>query len=98
MVMNKKIKHTEVFQSFNIIVFGGDGDLAFRKIYPALFHRDQDQQLLCPYNIVAITRKNPAEFDFHAQLIHFLNGSKEREAGDKTMACNLYKVKMGEEG
>jgi glucose-6-phosphate 1-dehydrogenase len=37
---NKKTNfNTERFQSFNIVVFGGDGDLAIRKIYPALFHR-----------------------------------------------------------
>jgi len=94
MVMNKKIKHTEVFQSFNIIVFGGDGDLAFRKIYPALFHRDQDQQLLCPYNIIAITRKNPTEFDFHAQLIHFINDSKERETSSLSIDNFSNRVKL----
>ena len=88
------MKHTEVFQSFNIIVFGGDGDLAFRKIYPALFHRDQDLQLLCPYNIIAITRKNPTEFDFHAQLIHFLNDSKERETSSLSIDTFANKVKL----
>ena len=55
--MTRKSKHTEKFQNFNLIVFGGTGDLALRKIYPALFHRYRDQQLTCDYNIIAITRK-----------------------------------------
>ena len=42
--MTKKNRHTEEFIPFNLVVFGGDGDLALRKIYPALFHRDQDGQ------------------------------------------------------
>ena len=33
--MTRKSKHTEKFQNFNLIVFGGTGDLALRKIYPA---------------------------------------------------------------
>ena len=32
--MAKKIKHKEQFQNFNLVVFGGTGDLALRKIYP----------------------------------------------------------------
>lgn len=43
-------------QPFNIIVFGGDGDLAVRKIYPALFHRFVDNQLDVPFQIFAINR------------------------------------------
>ncbi|MFM7388384.1 MAG: hypothetical protein ACKO5L_09510 [Bacteroidota bacterium] len=35
--MAKKTKDTETFSQFNVVVFGGNGDLAFRKIYPALF-------------------------------------------------------------
>ena len=53
----KKSKHTEVFESFNLVVFGGDGDLALRKIYPALFHRQIDGQLLCEYNVIATQEK-----------------------------------------
>ena len=92
--MGKKIKHTEVFQPFNIIVFGGDGDLAFRKIYPALFHRDQDGQFLCPYNIVSITRRDPNELNFNSQLVHFLNESKEKETSTQDIHTFAEKVKL----
>ena len=73
--MTRKSKHTEKFQNFNLIVFGGTGDLALRKIYPALFHRYRDQQLNCDYNIIAITRKKDYEKEFNAQLIQFIKAS-----------------------
>ena len=92
--MGKKMKHTEVFQPFNIIVFGGDGDLAFRKIYPALFHRNQDGQFLCPYNIVSITRRDPNELNFNSQLVHFLNESKEKETSTQDIHTFAEKVKL----
>ena len=92
--MSKKNKHTEVFNPFNIIVFGGDGDLALRKIYPALFHRDQDGQLLCPYNIIAITRRNPKEFDFYTLLNKFLTESKDKETDPLDIEKFASKVKL----
>ena len=45
--MTRKMKHTEKFENFNLMVFGGTGDLALRKICPALFHRYLDQKLTC---------------------------------------------------
>ena len=75
--MAKKTKHTEKFEPFNIVVFGGDGDLALRKIYPALFHREMDGQFLTEYNIIAITRKEDHESIFYADLTKFLLSSAE---------------------
>ena len=72
--MSKKIKHTEEFEPFNIVVFGGEGDLAIRKIYPALLHRELDGQFLSSFNIIAITRKSQSESTFYQDLTkHLLN-------------------------
>ena len=30
---------------FNLVIFGGDGDLSKRKIIPAVFHRFADKQI-----------------------------------------------------
>ena len=76
--MTRKMKHTEKFENFNLIVFGGTGDLALRKIFPALFHRYLDQQLTCQYNIIAITRKNGQEKEFNEQLNLFIEASIEK--------------------
>jgi glucose-6-phosphate 1-dehydrogenase len=69
----KNNTHQERFQPFNIVVFGGDGDLSIRKILPALFHRDLDGQINIPYNIIVVTRKDPDTKAFHDRLIPFLS-------------------------
>jgi len=71
----KNNTYQERFQPFNIVVFGGDGDLSIRKILPAIFHRDLDGQLNIPYNVIAITRKDPEVQAFHERLIPFLEVS-----------------------
>ena len=41
---------------FDIVVFGGTGDLAYRKLFPSLFLRDADGQLTNPTRIVGVSR------------------------------------------
>ncbi|MCA3264322.1 MAG: glucose-6-phosphate dehydrogenase [Telmatospirillum sp.] len=43
---------------FDYVVFGGTGDLATRKLLPALFHRDFDGQIPAGARIFAISRKD----------------------------------------
>jgi glucose-6-phosphate 1-dehydrogenase len=31
--------------AFDLIIIGGSGDLALRKLLPALYHRDGDEQI-----------------------------------------------------
>ena len=42
--------------TFDIVVFGGTGDLAFRKLMPALYHRDRDGQIRPDCRIVSVSR------------------------------------------
>ncbi|MFM7637404.1 MAG: glucose-6-phosphate dehydrogenase [Crocinitomicaceae bacterium] len=85
--MSKKNKNIEEFDSFHIVVFGGDGDLARRKIYPALFHRHQDGQFSKNFKIIAITRKEPNKTLFSRELIKFLKVSE----GDQTKVEEIEK-------
>ncbi|ABW16353.1 glucose-6-phosphate 1-dehydrogenase [Parafrankia sp. EAN1pec] len=39
-----------------IVVFGGTGDLAMRKLMPALYHRDRDGQLTPDSRVIAVSR------------------------------------------
>jgi glucose-6-phosphate 1-dehydrogenase len=73
--MNKKKYPIEKFEPFNIIVFGGGGDLAMRKIYPALFHRYLDGQFGDAFNIIAVTRKDKEDFPFQDELKKFIKES-----------------------
>ena len=41
---------------FDLIIFGGSGDLAMRKLLPALYHRDRDGQFTGDSRIVAVGR------------------------------------------
>jgi len=77
--MNKKKRPIEQLEPFNIIVFGGCGDLAMRKIYPALFHRYLDGQFGDAFNIIAVTRKQTEVFPFQDELTKFIKASMKEE-------------------
>lgn len=40
----------------DVVVFGGTGDLAIRKLLPALYHRDRDGQLTPDSRVIAMSR------------------------------------------
>ncbi len=84
--MYKKKNTFEKLEPFNIIVFGGGGDLAMRKIYPALFHRFIDGQFGDTFNIIAVTRKDKEGFPFHDELSRFI---KESMKEDKDIALEI---------
>lgn len=42
---------------FDLVVFGGTGDLAYRKLFPALFNRFRDEQLSEPTKIIGTSRQ-----------------------------------------
>ena len=44
-------------QPFDLVVFGGTGDLALRKLLPALYHRDADGQLPEDARVIAVSRQ-----------------------------------------
>ncbi|MGB1039280.1 MAG: glucose-6-phosphate dehydrogenase [Flavobacteriales bacterium] len=52
--MNKTLKNA------NIVIFGGDGDLALRKIFPALYYRIEDNQITTETKIIVVS-KNPLD-------------------------------------
>ncbi len=43
-------------ESFDLVIFGGTGDLAMRKLLPALYHRDRDGQLTDDSRIIGASR------------------------------------------
>ncbi|HEY1944334.1 MAG TPA: glucose-6-phosphate dehydrogenase [Roseiarcus sp.] len=44
-------------QPFDLVVFGGTGDLAYRKLFPALFHRELSEQFTEPSRIIGAARR-----------------------------------------
>lgn len=58
---------------FDLVVFGGTGDLAYRKLFPALFRRDHDHQFTEPTRIIGISRKDMPVDAFKATVLDALN-------------------------
>jgi glucose-6-phosphate 1-dehydrogenase len=52
--MNARIVKVE---PFDLVVFGGTGDLAYRKLYPALFNREKSEQFSEPTRIISVSRR-----------------------------------------
>jgi glucose-6-phosphate 1-dehydrogenase len=60
----------------DFVIFGGTGDLAFRKLLPALYLRDRDGQLSADTRIIAVARAGLDEPGYrhkmHAELCRFV--------------------------
>ena len=55
-------------EPFELVVFGGTGDLAFRKLYPSLFHRHRSDQFTEPTRIVGVSRRRLDVGEFRAKV------------------------------
>ena len=53
---------------FDLIIFGGTGDLAMRKLLPALYHRDRDKQVTGKSRIIAVGRRELDRGAYLAQV------------------------------
>ncbi|MGF1593358.1 MAG: glucose-6-phosphate dehydrogenase [Kiloniellaceae bacterium] len=49
---------------FELVVFGGTGDLAYRKLLPALYLRDRAGQIVGPSRIIAVSRREMSDAAF----------------------------------
>lgn len=54
---------------FDLVIFGGTGDLAKRKLLPALYHRDADGQFSDDSQIIAVSRRDWNTADY-VQWVH----------------------------
>jgi len=61
--------------TFDLIIFGGTGDLAMRKLLPALYHRDRDDQLTPESRIIAASRGALSREDYLARVEDSLRSS-----------------------
>ena len=69
---------------FDLVVFGGTGDLACRKLYPALFHRERSEQFSEPTRIIGVSRRRLDRDAFRATVKDALTkyGALDDRAGD----------------
>jgi glucose-6-phosphate 1-dehydrogenase len=66
--------------SFNLVVFGGTGDLACRKLYPALFHRFLEGQFSSDTRIIGASRQRLTLKDFTSLVAKALESHAPDEA------------------
>ena len=57
-----------VVDPFDYVVVGGTGDLAKRKLFPALFHRELDGQLPDQARIIGVARSELSDAEFVTQV------------------------------
>jgi glucose-6-phosphate 1-dehydrogenase len=55
---------------FDLVIFGGAGDLALRKLMPALYHRDCDCQMPAQSRIISIGRSQIGHEEFIERVGH----------------------------
>jgi glucose-6-phosphate 1-dehydrogenase len=64
-------------EPFDLVVFGGTGDLAYRKLFPALYHRDRDGQFTEPTRIIGVSRREMSKEEFRESVRKALEEHKE---------------------
>ena len=70
---------------FDLIIFGGSGDLALRKLMPALYHRDGDGQIPAACRIIGVGR-SPLTLDSYLTNIRKgLEANLRSETVDETL-------------
>jgi glucose-6-phosphate 1-dehydrogenase len=66
-------------KQFNIVVFGGTGDLSKRKIIPALYHRFIDGQIKVPFEIICISREKTDLSSFEEEVAKFIGEASKSD-------------------
>jgi glucose-6-phosphate 1-dehydrogenase len=72
-------------QPFDLVVFGGTGDLARRKLMPSLYYRDRDGQIPDASRIIGSSRRELGRDEYRAQIEQALR--EHVEPGDLDDAC-----------
>jgi glucose-6-phosphate 1-dehydrogenase len=78
-------------QPFDAVIFGGTGDLAERKLLPALYHRERDGQISDPTRFIGASRSNMSnkayrDFAKKALLEHVKKDELDAAIIDKFLA------------
>lgn len=68
LTMARTREQQEKLKPFDLILFGGSGDLAFRKIYPALYHRFIIGESNTDFSVFVIQRQEKEAESFFTEL------------------------------
>src|ERR1700759_4851781 len=57
-------------EAFDLVIFGGTGDLAYRKLLPALYQRFADEQILPGSRIIGAARDGIDDAEYRRRVAH----------------------------
>jgi len=80
--MATKSNYTSDLRPFNIVIFGGNGDLSKRKIIPALFHRYADGQLDFDFEVICTARAKLDRTLFLKEVEGFIDSKDTKKIAD----------------
>ncbi len=63
---------------FSLVIFGGDGDLAMKKIFPALYFRLKHGQIETASDIIVVSNNKKTTTEFRAELTENLNNKLKK--------------------
>jgi glucose-6-phosphate 1-dehydrogenase len=90
--MNKELNY------FTLVIFGGDGDLAMRKIFPALYYRLKDGQVSPDSRILVVSRNDRSSESFLVflteELSHYISKFDEKVLGQLTTMTKYVKADL----
>ncbi|MGI9371504.1 MAG: glucose-6-phosphate dehydrogenase [Hyphomicrobiales bacterium] len=81
---------------FDFVIFGGTGDLARRKLLPALYRRDQDMQMPAESRILGISRGAMSEDAFRSFAKNTLHDHVSAEIDDESLTRFLARLSYHE--
>ncbi|MFC5571219.1 glucose-6-phosphate dehydrogenase [Lysobacter yangpyeongensis] len=84
--------HATPLPPFDLVIFGGSGDLALRKLLPALFHRYHDGQIVDGTRIVGVARDVRSDEDYRAQVRTALAPIAATEGGGEAALAGFLKL------
>jgi glucose-6-phosphate 1-dehydrogenase len=79
---------------FDLVIFGGNGDLALRKLIPALYHRDCDDQFTSGSRIIAVARSPLGNDEYRTLVTEALKEEKTEDATVKRFLDRLHYVDL----
>jgi len=87
-----------MLQPFDMVIFGGTGDLAMRKLLPALYYRHRDGELHEHGRIIGVAREEMRREDFLARVVEncsrFISTADFNEKTSESFAARIDYVRV----
>ena len=90
--IRQSLPETAAVPASDYIIIGGTGDLALRKIFPALFYRFLDGQITSDFRLVAAARQAVSIEEFTKKLEPFCKAAFEEQADAKALFADFMKL------